>query len=39
MATDLSTEVKSASDIISDKIKAEFVNLIPDDKWKELVTK
>lgn len=39
MSTDLSTEVKSASDIISDKIKAEFVNLIPDDKWKELVAK
>ncbi len=37
--TEVSTEVKSPAEIISGKIKAEFVNLIPDDQWTAMVKK
>lgn len=37
--TEVSTEVKSPAEIISGKIKAEFINLIPDDQWTAMVEK
>lgn len=39
MNTAVSTDVKSLNDIVRDKVKETFVNLIPEDQWNELVKK
>jgi len=38
MTTEVSTEVKSVKELVSDKIKAEFLNLIPKDQWDKMVS-
>ena len=37
--TELSTEVKSLADIVSEKIRADFTDLIPDHMWNEMIAK
>lgn len=37
MVNDVSTEVKSLNDKVKEKIKAAFVDLIPEDQWNSLV--
>lgn len=39
MTNTVSTDVKSLNDIVRDKVKETFVNLIPEDQWNELVKK
>lgn len=35
----VSTEVKSLKEIIADKVRSQFVDLIPQDQWGEMVSK
>lgn len=39
MNTTVSTEVKSLNDVVRDKVKETFVNMIPDDQWNTMVQK
>ena len=39
MNTAVSTDVKSLNDVVRDKVKETFVNMIPDDQWNTLVKK
>jgi hypothetical protein len=40
MSTDLSTQVvPNLKDVVTDRVRAEFVRLIPDEAWKAMVEK
>ncbi len=39
MNTTVSTDVKSLNDVVRDKVKETFVNMIPDEQWNAMVQK